>query len=113
MPKQTQKSSLFSKTRVGNLFNILTKPSRGEAVDYVAEAGVEEVEVVKGTLERLDLQRRIFLLKDNIIEFVEALELHKPDVIVNLCEGAFGDSHLCHQAMPAQSQAIRGDNQNI
>jgi len=93
-PKKTQKSSLSSNTRVGILFNMPMKPSRGEAVDYVAEAGVqEEVEAVKGALERLDLPHQIFPLKDNIIEFVEALESYKPDVIVNLCEGAFGDSH--------------------
>jgi hypothetical protein len=57
MLKQTQKTSLTSNIRVGVLFNVPTKSSRGEAIDYVAEAGVEEeVEVVKEALERLDLQ---------------------------------------------------------
>jgi len=81
--------------KVGILFNFLVKPSRGEDADYVSEAEVEDqAEAVQDALRKLDLQHQIFPLKDDIESFIRALKTYKPDVAINLCEGAFGESHL-------------------
>jgi len=81
--------------KVGVLFNFPVKPSRGEDADYVAEAEVEDqTELLQDALRKLDLQYQSFPLKDDVESFVRALKVYKPDVTINLCEGAFGYSHL-------------------
>jgi D-alanine-D-alanine ligase len=90
-----QDSSLPPDTRVGVLFNLPAKSSRGEKIDYLAEAEIEDqVEAVEGALRRLDLQYQLFPLKDDIEGLLRALKAYRLDVVINLCEGAFGDSHL-------------------
>jgi len=80
--------------KVGVLFNLPTKPVRGEDVDYVAEAEVEDqVKAVQDSLRKIGLQCQLFALKDDVEGLIRELKLYKPDVVVNLCEGAFGDSH--------------------
>ena len=70
-------------------------PSRGEDVDYVAEMEVEDqVEAVEEALENLDLEYQRFPLTNNIESLVKTLKAYNSDVVINLCEGAFGDSHL-------------------
>lgn len=81
--------------KVGILLNLPAKPSKGEDIDYVSEAEVEDqAEMVQEALEKLSLGNQRFYVEDDIEELVGSLKEYKPDVIVNLCEGAFGDSHL-------------------
>ncbi len=103
--KKAWKFPLSSDIRVAIVFNQPTKPFKGEIIDYVAEASVEEeVCAVKQSLEMLSLNHQIFPLKD-MLEFIEALTAYKPDVVVNLCEGAFGDSdHEMH--LPAMLELL-------
>lgn len=85
----------LGRVRVGILYNSPVMPIRGENVDYVADAEVEEeVEAVEEALEKLDLDYELFPLKDDVESFIEALKAYSADVVVNLCEAAFGDSHL-------------------
>jgi D-alanine-D-alanine ligase len=44
-------------------------------------------------LKKLDFSHQLLPLKDNIERFVKELNKYKPDVVVNLCEAFFGDSH--------------------
>jgi len=95
MPKQKRDCSIILDPKVGVLFNLPAKSSRGEDLDYVAEAEVrDQVEAVQDALEKLDLEYQGFPLKDDVESLVRALKLYKPDVVINLCEGAFGDSQL-------------------
>jgi len=94
MSKRKEKPIITSNLKVGVLFNQPAKPPRGEEIDYLAEAEVEEqVEAVQEALKMLGLVCRLFPLKDDIEALVNELKSHKPDVVVNLSEGAFGDSH--------------------
>jgi len=95
MHKRKQDSLTALRPKVGILFNFPVKPSRGEDADYVAEADVEDqIEAVEDALRKLDLQYQSFPLKDEVQSFVRALKVYRPDVAMNLCEGAFGDSQL-------------------
>ncbi|MFH0897301.1 MAG: hypothetical protein V1850_04555, partial [Candidatus Bathyarchaeota archaeon] len=88
-------TSINSDVRVGVLFNSPVMPKRGEDIDYVADAEVEDqAEAVEEALERLDLDHQLLPMKENAESLVEALKAYSPDVVINLCEGAFGDSHL-------------------
>ncbi len=81
--------------KVGVLFNSPSMPSRGETVDYIADAEVEEeVEAVEKALEILDLRYMRFPLKDSFEKLVNAIKIYSPNVVINLCEAALGDSHL-------------------
>jgi len=92
--KRKQEALRDLNPKVGVLYNLPAEPFRGEGIDHVAEAEVEEqAEGVKEALEKLGLQHQLFPLTDDITGLIEALRLHRPDVIINLCEGAFGDSH--------------------
>lgn len=93
MTKRT--SSIESDLRVGILSNLPVKPSRGEDVDYLADVELEEqVEAVEKALERLGFEYKSFLLGEDVEDLVRALKTYNSDVVINLCEGAFGDSHL-------------------
>lgn len=95
MPKQKRYPSIILDPKVGVLFNLPAKPSRGEDRDFVAEAEVrDQAEAVQDALEKLDLEYKGFPLKDDVESLVRALKLYKPDVVINLCEEALGDSHL-------------------
>jgi D-alanine-D-alanine ligase len=92
---QKRNSSELSDLKVGVLFNSPVVPSRGEDIDYVADAEVEEqVETVERVLEKLDIEHQRLPLGESVESLVEELKAYSPDVVINLCEGAFGDSHL-------------------
>jgi len=94
MSKRLKKPLTTTNLKVGVLFNQPAKPSRGEEIDYLAEVEVkEQAEAVQEALRMLGFGCRLFLLKDDIEAFIKELKSHRPDVVVNLCEGAFGDSH--------------------
>ena len=94
MSERKRDSLMMQNPKVGVLFNLPTKPVRGEDVDYVAEAEVEDqVEDVQEALRKIGLQYQLFILKDDVEGLIRELKSYRPDVIVNLCEGAFGDSH--------------------
>jgi len=78
---------------VGILFNHPVKPSRGEGIDYIAEAEVEEeAEAVREALEKLGIKYQMISFEMDIGLLIKFLKRYKPDVVINLCEGAFGDS---------------------
>jgi len=94
MSRRKRDSLTASDLKLGILFNLPDKPLRGEDLDYVAEAEVEDqVETVQDALRNLGLQYQLFPFKDDIGGLMKALNVYKPDVVVNLCEEAFGDSH--------------------
>lgn len=100
-------SSITPDLRVGILSNLPVKSSRGEAADYVADLEVEEqVEAVEGALKNLDLKFKNFLFGDNVETVIKALKAYDPGVVVNLCESAFGDSHL-EMDVPAMLELLR------
>ena len=88
-------SVIASDLRVGILSSLPVKPTRGEDADYIADAEVEEqVEAIEGALVKLGLNFKNFLLVEDIESLVKDLKNYNPDLIINLCEGAFGDSQL-------------------
>jgi D-alanine-D-alanine ligase len=92
---QKRNSLKLSYLKVGVLFNSPVMPSRGEDIDYMADAEVEEqVEKVEEALEKLDLKYKRLPLVESVESLVKELKAYGPDVVINLCEGAFGDSHL-------------------
>lgn len=87
--------SEISAHRVGVLYNIPIKRAGANDIDYIAEAEVEEqAESVEDALRKLDLRSKTFRIKNEVHSVIKALKLYKPDVVINLCEGAFGNSHL-------------------
>jgi D-alanine-D-alanine ligase len=97
----------FPNLRVGIIYNFPVTPSKGIEMDYVADAEVEEeVEIIETTLDKLDLKSQLLPLKDNIIDLMNSLNQYNPDVIINLCEGAYGDSHL-EMAVPSMLELLR------
>ena len=81
--------------KVDVLFNLPSTPKKGESIDYLAEAEVlDQVNAVQSSLEKLGFDHQLFPLKDDIEDLVRALKQYAPDVVVNLCEGFRGDSHL-------------------
>ncbi len=86
---------MTSTSRVGVLFNEATKSDRGEDVDYISAAEVlEQAEAVQEALRKLGFEYQAFMLKDDVGSLILGLKSYRPDVVINLCEGAFGDSHL-------------------
>jgi len=99
--------SILSDLRVGILFNSPVMPSKGETVDYVADAEVEdEVEAVEKALQRLDLEYARFPLKDDIASLIDSLKDYNVGVVINLCEAAFGESRL-EMAVPSMLELLR------
>lgn len=88
-------SQAAHRLRVGVLYNAATQSVRGEEVDYISAVEVlEQKQIVEDALERLGFQYQSFVLEDGVDLLISALRFFNPDVVVNLCEGAFGDSHL-------------------
>jgi D-alanine-D-alanine ligase len=90
-------SSSSANPRVGILFNAPSKAPRGEDIDFVAEAEVEEqVGAVENALARLGYMHRRLPIKEgkDLLDLIREIKAFKPDVVVNLSEGAFGDSHM-------------------
>ncbi|MDQ1280566.1 MAG: ATP-grasp protein [Thermoproteota archaeon] len=93
--------------RIGILSNLPVIPSRGENSDFVADLEVEEqVDAVERVLRNLGFNFKSFLLGDNIEEVIKALKAYDVDVVINLCESAFGDSHL-EMDVPAMLELLR------
>ena len=92
---QEPSSSAITGLKVALLFNSPVQSSWGEDVDYIAEVEVlEQVEAVEEALDKLDLEHQRFPLTEDVEHIVKALKAYNSDVVVNLCEGAFGDSRF-------------------
>ena len=82
------------KIKVGILFNRPAEPPRGEDSDYVAEVEVEEqAESVQKALDKLGFEYQMLPFEIDLELLIRTLKNYRPDVVINLCEGAFGDSH--------------------
>ncbi len=84
--------------KIALAFNVPPKPL-GDESDWnlVSEAEVEyEAESVQDALRTLGFSYDIYPLRFDcsIEDFVSAIRCFNPDVIINLCEGAFGKSYL-------------------
>ncbi|MBM3292501.1 hypothetical protein FJY84_07465, partial [Candidatus Bathyarchaeota archaeon] len=103
-----EKNRLFhSELKVGIIYNFPVMPKKGEDFDYIADAEVEEeVEVIEDTLKKLDLNNQRLPVKNDITEVIRAIKKFEPDVIINLCEGVYGESHL-EMAIPSLLELLR------
>lgn len=64
-------------------------------MDFMAEREVErQADAVDDALDRLGLAHQRFPLTEDIEDLVKGLKAYAPDVVINLCEGAFGDSRF-------------------
>ena len=107
MTKRKRNPSIISDPKVGIIFNLPTKPTIGEEIDYVSEAEIEEqLKDIKEALNKLDLEYRSFSLKNEIGSLIKALKKYKPDVVINLCEAAFGKSYL-EMNVPAMLELLK------
>jgi D-alanine-D-alanine ligase len=81
--------------------------SRGEDIDYVSEAEVEEqVVAVEDSLKRLGLMCERFNVNEDFAGLVSWLKERNPDIVINLCEEALGDSHF-EMDVPALLELLR------
>ena len=70
-------------------------PLRGEAQDRIAEQGSASAAAAIGTaLASLGHRPTLVPLGSDPARFLAALQAGNPELIVNLCEGVWGDSHL-------------------
>lgn len=70
-----------------------TTPIRGEHQDRISEAGAEaEAQAVAAALRRLGHVPALIPLGSEVVSFIGKLQLLRPAVIFNLCEGYRGDS---------------------
>ena len=94
MPKK-EKPRNMSNPKVVIIFNLPHKAPRGEEMDYIAEAEIEDqVKAVQDATEKLGFQCQLFPLKNEVEDLLNSLKACGPDAIINLCEAAFGDSHM-------------------
>ena len=105
-----QLSEQFStglRLRIGVLSNMPVRSSRGENVDYVSEAEIEEqVAAVEDSLKRLGLIHERFIVNEDFASLVRWLKEWNPDIVINLCEEALGDSHF-EMNVPALLELMR------
>lgn len=81
--------------KIGVLFNYPEKPIRGEVTDFVADKEIQDqVNAVEESIQKIGYDYKTFALKDDIENLIRELKSFEPDSVINLCEGAFGDSHL-------------------
>lgn len=80
--------------KVAVCFNVAAvKPVRGETHDHISEAGAEvEATAVADALRRLGHVPALIPLGSEIVSFIGKLQLLRPTVVFNLCEGYRGDS---------------------
>ncbi|MFO7576312.1 MAG: ATP-grasp domain-containing protein [Pelovirga sp.] len=80
--------------KVAVCFNLAaTAPLRGELHDRISEAGAEtEANAVADALRRLGHVPALVPLGTEVVSFIGKLQLMRPAVIFNLCEGFRGDS---------------------
>lgn len=92
MPRRKRNPAIISDPKVGIIYNLPTK--RG-GIDYVSESEVEDqLKAIRDSLRKMDIIHKSFSLRDRIEPLIKALKAYKPDVVINLCEAAFGYSHL-------------------
>ncbi len=85
----------MSFSKIGVLFNYPENPIKGETTDYVADFEIQDqVNAVQESIDKIGYDYKIFALKDDIETIIRELKLFEPDTVINLCEGAFGDSHM-------------------
>ncbi len=83
------------------------KSSRGENIDYVSEAEIEEqVVAVEDSLKRLGFMRERFTVNEDFFSLVSWLKEWNPDIVMNLCEEALGNSHF-EMNVPALLELLR------
>lgn len=93
--------------RIGILSNMPARSSKGENIDYISEAEVEEQAVaVEDSLKQLGLMPKRFILSDDFASLVRRLKEWNPDIVINLCEEALGDSHF-EMNVPALLELMR------
>lgn len=81
--------------KIGVLFNYPEKPIRGEITDFVADKEIQDqVNTVEESIEKIGYNYKTFAIKNDIENLIKELKSFEPDAVINLCEGAFGDSHL-------------------
>jgi len=79
--------------RIGILFNII--PDSKEKNDHVPEDWVlDHVKAVQKAIMKLKLSCYLLPVKDDVRILIDSLELFRPDIVVNLCEGIYGHSQL-------------------
>ncbi len=92
MSRQKRKPRIVADPKIGILYNL---PIKSGGLDYVSEADVEEeLQTIKDSLRKMAIKYRSFSLKDRIEPVIKKLKSYKPDVVVNLCEAAYGYSQL-------------------
>jgi D-alanine-D-alanine ligase len=92
---EKQISSISSNLKVGIIYNFPVMPSKGVSIDYIADAEVEEeVDIIEDALKKLNLKFQRLPLKNDVEPLIKSIKQFNPDVIINTCEGAYGDSHL-------------------
>ncbi|MCS7120022.1 MAG: ATP-grasp domain-containing protein [Nitrososphaerota archaeon] len=80
--------------RVAVAYNLTSELHKGENLDYISEVEVEEeAKNVGEALEKLGIRFEMFPLGGDLGDFISDLKRFNPDVAINLCEGAFGESH--------------------
>ncbi len=95
MSRQRQSSPGETDLKVGVLYNQPFEMSRGEDTDYLAEADIEDqVKNIQDALGKLDIQYSLFPIKEDAFNLIEELRSYRPDIVINICEGALGNSHL-------------------
>ncbi len=104
-PNLPEKINLTLKVAI--IFNATGQPAKGEAIDRIAEAGViDEVKAVEEALRQLNIQFRTIPVKDDIVDLISDLREYDPGVVINLCEGVFGESHL-EMTIPCLLELLR------
>lgn len=80
--------------KVAVCYNLaVSTPIRGERQDLVSEAGAEvEAQAVADALRRSGHVAALIPLGSEVVSFIGKLQLLRPAVIFNLCEGFRGDS---------------------
>jgi len=91
--ERTRKYLAALDLRVGILFNVIPDVAYRENIDHVSEAKVQDhVKAVQEAVMKLRLSCHLLPVKDDIKFLIDSLELFRPDIVVNLCEGVFGYS---------------------
>lgn len=93
---EKQSPLLFSGLKVGIVYNFPEIDYyKNKERDYEADADIlEEVESIEDALIKLDLNYQRMPLYDDIKVLINSVKKYNPDVVINLCEAAWGDSHL-------------------
>jgi len=79
MVRRKRNPSIISDPKVGIIYNLPTKPTIGEEIDYVSEAEVEvQLKDIKDALSKLDLKYKSFSLKNDVTSLIKIVKKFKP-----------------------------------